>query len=55
MSEFATPRAVFQRVIDGVTALDIWRVAKELFGRERWLIVALGDFKKSELKKFARR
>jgi predicted Zn-dependent peptidase len=35
-------------MVDSVTALDIWRVAREIFGRERWLIVALGEIKKSE-------
>ncbi len=39
-------------MLDEVTALDIWRVSRELFGRNRWLIVALGDLKKSALKKF---
>lgn len=38
-------------MVDEVSALDIWRVARELFGRERWLIVALGDLKKSDLTK----
>lgn len=42
-------------MVDQVTILDIWRVARELFGRERWLIVALGNFKKSDLKKFISR
>lgn len=43
------------KMVDQVTALDIWRVAKDLFGRNRWLIVALGNFRKSELKKFVSR
>lgn len=43
------------KMVDQVTALDIWRVAKDLFGRNRWLIVALGNFKKTELKKFVSR
>lgn len=38
-------------MVDAVTALDIWRVARELFGKNRWLIVALGDIKKSDLTK----
>ncbi|HEY8280129.1 MAG TPA: pitrilysin family protein [Bdellovibrionota bacterium] len=38
-------------MVDSVTALDIWRVAREIFGRERWLIVALGDLKKNDLTK----
>jgi predicted Zn-dependent peptidase len=38
-------------MVDSVTALDIWRVAREIFGRNRWLIVALGDIKKSDLTK----
>lgn len=38
-------------MIDKVTALDIWRVAREVFGRERWLIVALGNLAKSTLTK----
>lgn len=42
-------------MVDQVTTLDIWRVARELFGREKWLIVALGNFKKSDLKKFVSR
>jgi predicted Zn-dependent peptidase len=36
-------------MVDSVTALDIWRVARELFGRDKWLIVALGKIKKSDL------
>ncbi len=36
-------------MIEKVTALDIWRVARELFGRDRWLIVALGELKKKDL------
>lgn len=44
------------KMIDGVTSLDIWKVARELFGRDKWLIVALGDCKKSDLTKhFLRR
>lgn len=39
------------RMVDEVSALDIWRAARELFGRDRWLIVALGDLKKSDLTK----
>ncbi|MGE3263370.1 MAG: M16 family metallopeptidase [Bacteriovoracia bacterium] len=39
------------RMIDQVTALDLWRVARELFGRDRWLIVALGKLNKSVLTK----
>lgn len=42
-------------MVDAVTSLDIWRVARELFGREKWLIVALGNFKKADLKKFVTR
>jgi predicted Zn-dependent peptidase len=38
-------------MVDSVTALDIWRVAREIFGRDRWLIVALGEIKKSVLTK----
>lgn len=41
-------------MIDSVNALDIWRVARELFGRNRWLIVALGDLKKADLTKHFR-
>ena len=37
------------KMIDEVTALDIWRVARELFGKDSWLIVALGELKKSDL------
>jgi predicted Zn-dependent peptidase len=40
------------KMIDQVTALDIWRVARELFGRDHWLIVALGDVKKAHLQVF---
>jgi predicted Zn-dependent peptidase len=39
------------KMVDSVTGLDIWRVARELFGRDRWLIVALGKIKKSDLTK----
>ncbi|MGZ3718943.1 MAG: hypothetical protein ACXWR1_11405, partial [Bdellovibrionota bacterium] len=39
------------QMVDSVTALDIWRVAREIFGRDRWLIVALGQIKKSDLTK----
>lgn len=42
-------------MVDQVTALDIWRVARELFGPDRWLIVALGELKKKDLKHFFRR
>jgi predicted Zn-dependent peptidase len=42
-------------MVDSVTALDIWKVARELFGRHRWLIVALGDMKKRDLGKFLAR
>jgi predicted Zn-dependent peptidase len=42
-------------MVDSVTTLDIWRVARELFGPQRWLIVALGNFPKAELKKFVPR
>jgi predicted Zn-dependent peptidase len=38
-------------MVDEVTALDIWRVARDLFAKDRWLIVALGDLKKSDLTK----
>lgn len=41
-------------MVDEVSALDIWRVARELFGKNKWLIVALGDMKKSDLNKFLR-
>lgn len=40
------------KMVDEVTALDVWRVARELFGPKRWLIVALGDIKKKDLKSF---
>lgn len=39
-------------MVDEVSSLDMWRVARELFGRNRWLIVALGELKKQDLKKF---
>ncbi|RZA06094.1 MAG: insulinase family protein [Proteobacteria bacterium] len=39
-------------LIDKVTPKDLWRVAKELFGRDRWLIVALGEVKKSDFAGF---
>ncbi len=39
-------------MVDKVGTLDIWRVAREIFGRDRWLIVALGEVKKRELKKY---
>ena len=39
------------KMVDAVTALDVWRVARELFGPKRWLIVALGDIKKADLTK----
>jgi predicted Zn-dependent peptidase len=39
------------RMLDAVSALDVWRVAKEIFGRDRWLIVALGKLNKSVLTK----
>ncbi len=42
-------------MIDQVTGLDIWRVARELFHKDRWLIVALGDIKKSHLQAFERK
>lgn len=38
-------------MIDSVSVLDVWRVARELFGRDRWLIVALGKLNKSALTK----
>jgi predicted Zn-dependent peptidase len=40
--------------IDAVTPRDLHRVAKELFGRDRWLIVALGEVKKSDFTGFLR-
>lgn len=40
------------QMIDEVTVLDLWRVARDLFGRDKWLIVALGDIKKKDLKAF---
>jgi predicted Zn-dependent peptidase len=43
------------QMVDAVTVLDIWRVARELFGRDRWLIVALGDMRKKDLQKFLNR
>jgi predicted Zn-dependent peptidase len=43
------------KMVDAVSALDIWRVARELFGRDRWLIVALGGVKKRDLNRFLRR
>ena len=42
------------RMVDKVTPLDVWRVARDLFGRNRWLIVALGELKKNDLKSFLR-
>lgn len=39
-------------LVDAVTVKDVWRVAKDLFGRDRWLIVALGELKKSDFKSF---
>jgi predicted Zn-dependent peptidase len=42
-------------MIDQVSGLDIWRVARELFHKDRWLIVALGDIKKSQLQAFERK
>jgi predicted Zn-dependent peptidase len=39
------------RMIDTVTVLDIWRVARELFEKDRWLIVALGKLNKAVLTK----
>jgi predicted Zn-dependent peptidase len=39
------------RQIDEVTSEHILNVAKELFGRDKWLIVALGDAKASEIRK----
>lgn len=54
-SELFYPRQVSDqeicKMIDGVTALDVWRVARELFGRDRWLIVALGNLNKRDLTK----
>ena len=41
------------REIDAVTPDDVWRVAKELFGRDRWLIVGLGQLRKGDLQRFA--
>ena len=38
-------------MIDKVTALDIWHVARELFRKDRWLIVALGEINKQVIKK----
>jgi len=38
--------------IDEVTPKDLWKVARELFGRDRWLIVALGEVKKSDFTPF---
>ncbi|MGZ3692882.1 MAG: M16 family metallopeptidase [Bdellovibrionota bacterium] len=38
-------------MIDSVTVLDVWRVARELFGKNRWLIVALGKLNKGVLNK----
>lgn len=40
------------RLIDEVTPADIFRVAKELFGRDRWLIVGLGELKKADFAGF---
>jgi predicted Zn-dependent peptidase len=43
-------------MVDKVSPLDIWRAARELFGRDRWLIVALGELKARDLTKhFLRR
>lgn len=39
------------RLVDEVTPEDIWRVARQLFTRDRWLIVGLGEMKKSALAK----
>lgn len=40
------------QMVDSVSSTDIWRVARDLFSRNRWLIVALGDTKSRDLKKF---
>jgi predicted Zn-dependent peptidase len=37
--------------IDQVRSADIWRVAKDIFGRERWCIVTLGKANKAKLVK----
>lgn len=42
-------------LVDKVRAADLWRVAKDLFGRERWLLVALGEVSKPKLVKAFRR
>jgi predicted Zn-dependent peptidase len=39
------------RMIDQVSAMDIWRIARDLFGKNKWLIVALGNVNKNEIKK----
>ena len=39
------------KMIDDVTTLDVWRVARDLFARDRWLIVALGNLNKGVLTK----
>lgn len=35
--------------IDRVTTQDIWDVAREIFGKNRWCLVALGPVKKADL------
>lgn len=38
-------------MIDRVNSLDIWRVAREIFGPNKWQIVAMGDIKKTDITK----
>jgi predicted Zn-dependent peptidase len=38
------------KLIDGVHALDIWRVAREIFGPNRWILVGLGDMKAKDIR-----
>ena len=40
------------QMIDQVRSEDLWRVARDLFGRKKWLTVALGPVKKSDLSDF---
>ena len=39
------------KMVDEVTTLDIWRVARDLFSRNKWCIVGLGSFSKSIVQK----
>ncbi len=39
-------------MLDQVTSLDVWRVAQELFSKNRWLTVALGEIPKRTIRKY---